>query len=88
VKRGINVTFEEDNAGRGYYAVTKKRGKLTIEEVEDALREFADHDYYALIAKAFDEDSSQYFLDIDDGEPQGDYVQCYPVGEIMGLWKD
>ena len=88
MKRGTNVTFEEDNAGRGYYAVTKKRGKLTIDEVEDALREFAVYDYYALIAKVFDEDSSQFFLDIDDGEPRGDYVRCYPIGEILGLWKD
>ena len=88
MKRGIYVTCEWDNAGRNYYAVTKKRGKLTIEEVEDALRECADHDYYALIAKVFDVDSSQFFLKFGDDEPKGDYVECYPIGEIMGLWKD
>lgn len=88
MKRGTNVTYENDESGRGYYAVTKARGRLTIDEVEDALRECADYDYYALIVKAFDEDSSQFFLHLDDGEPQGDYVQCYPIGELMGLWKD
>ena len=88
MKRGTNVTYENDESGRGYYAVTKSRGRLTIDEVEDALRERAEYDYYALIAKVFDEDSSQYFWDIGDGEPQGDYVRCYPIGEIMGLWKE
>lgn len=54
MKRGTNVTYENDESGRGYYAVTKSRGKLTI----------------------------------DGREPQGDYVRCYPIGEIMGLWNE
>ena len=88
MKRGISVTYEHDESGRCCYDVRKARGKLTIDEVEDALRERADYDYYALIAKAFDEDSTQYFFSIDGREPQGDYVRCYPIGELLGLWKE
>ena len=72
MKKGIEVRPEYDKNGRWKLIIEKKRGRLTLEEIKEAAREW-EWDYYLLVLDCFhDPDDIQY------GEvPQGDRVELY-----------
>lgn len=73
MKRGIKVRPEYDKSGRWMLIIEKKRGKLTLDEIKEAAREW-EWDYYLLVLDCFhDPDEVQYDYD----EPQGDRVEIY-----------
>lgn len=45
MKRGIEVYTDYDEKGRFTHYVKKRKGKLTLEEIREALREY-EEDYY------------------------------------------
>ena len=72
MKKGIEAWPDYDKTGRWKLIIEKKRGRLTLEEIKEAAREW-ELDYYLLVLDCFhDPDDIQY------GEaPQGDRVELY-----------
>lgn len=73
MKKGINVHADYDGNGRWRLNIDKQRGRLTLDEIMDAAREW-EWDYYILILDCFyDPDDFQFVLD----EGTGDHVELY-----------
>ena len=81
MKRGITVEYKRDESGRVYYTVKKNKGKLTLDEIKEAMMAEADHDYYGVILKCMDEDISNYY--VDDFSWDGDCVDLYPATDFL-----
>lgn len=73
MKRGISVKDDFDTAGNIFYRITKKRGKLTLDEIREALTEEVCEDYYFIVMKAIDVGGVQF----DEDDPKGDEVDVY-----------
>ena len=87
MKKGISVTMEHDAVGNLLYVVrkTKRRGsdsKLTLEEIKDAMMEY-EQDYYGLVLRCMDGDTSQYY----DDDLREDAAELYPIEMILEEWK-
>ena len=82
MKKGITVSMEHDAAGHLMYVVRKAKGTLTLEDIKDAMMEY-EQDYYALLMKCMDEDTSQYY----DDDLQGDAAELYPIEMILEEWN-
>ncbi len=63
MKRGISIHADHDREGERFLVVAKKKGKLTFDEIKDAVIEYGEEDYYAMILRCLDEDGSQYYDD-------------------------
>jgi hypothetical protein len=85
LKRGITVQRGHDLRGQEAVTVEKKKGKLTLDEVWDALRDqrlnnehwnqpFFGH--YAILLHCQEETDAGY---LDDDEPEGDKVLLYQL---------
>lgn len=83
MKRGISVELDYDRRGAEIYVVKKKRGKLTFEEIQDAMIEKGFESYFGLVLPCIDEDSSQYW---DDDLP-GDAVVLYDMDRFLEYQK-
>ena len=79
MKKGIKVVDKFDPAGWMYKRITKARGKLTIDEIRQAIIDSGDEGYYAVILKCMDDDMSQYY---DDDLPD-DAVDAYDAVGFM-----
>jgi hypothetical protein len=82
VKRGITVRKEAIQDGTTRVLVEKRRGKLTFEEIREALREeftqYGGTCFFAMIVKASEEDGYQGWMDGDDA---GDTVELLQIEE-------
>lgn len=78
MKRGIDVCPDYDRNGDPVLHIEKQRGKLTLEEIRRALRDY-DEDIYALIIDARDVDEGQCFGE----EPPGDKVTLYRAEQFF-----
>lgn len=83
MKQGITITGNYDWHDRRLITVNKRRGKLTVEEIAEALRYSEDQIYcghYVIILNCSEATigGSGYFF---DDVPQGDAVDLYPVEE-------
>lgn len=73
MKKGIEVHADYDSRGRWTLVIEKKRGRLSLEEIREAARDW-EWDFYLLVLDCYhDEDEVQYFYDV----PQGDRVVLY-----------
>lgn len=73
MKKGIEVNSEYDANGRWCLHISKKRGKLTLEEIKDAAREW-EWDFYLLVLDCYhDEADNEQFGDT----PVGDHAVLY-----------
>lgn len=73
MKKGIEVYTDYDKSGRWRLNIEKKRGKLTLEEIKEAAKEW-EWDYYLLVLDCFhDENDIQYR----EEAPVGDRVELY-----------
>lgn len=80
MKKGIEVSSEWDPQGYCVTVVRKARGKLTLDEIREAVTE-SDQDYYGLVLKCMDGDMLQYFED----DLQGDAVELYRMSDVLEL---
>lgn len=83
MKKGITIIGGYDHHDRSIVIITKRRGKLTLDEIEDALRYGAGNQYcghYAILlnCSAATLGGSGYF---DEDMPKGDEVSLYPLDE-------
>ena len=78
MKKGIEVWSDYDKGGKWCLRIQKKRGRLTLEEIIDAAKEW-EMDFYALIIKAIDEEFDCYYDDIE----QGDYMTLYRATDFL-----
>lgn len=72
MKRGISVHADYDRGGRWYLAVEKAKGRLTLDEILDAAREYGADHYLLHIDAVHDPDDIQY-----GEEPVGDVAILY-----------
>lgn len=72
MKKGIEIHTDYDNTGRWRLVIEKKKGKLTLEEIKEAAREW-EWDFYLLVLDCFHDEDVQYYNDL----PQGDRVELY-----------
>lgn len=82
MKKTIDVQQGFDVTGHCVYTVRKARGKLTLDEIREAMTEYA-QDYYGLVLKCMDEDMSQYY----DDDLLGDGVELYSIESILEEWE-
>lgn len=78
MKKGISVELVSDSSGM-HYRVRKERGKLTLDDIRDTMKEY-EEDYYALIIKCMDDDYAGYF---DDDIPEGDIADLYRAEDFL-----
>ena len=72
MKKGIEVYTDYDKTNRWRLVIEKKKGKLTIEEIKEAAREW-EYDFYLLVLDCFHDEDVPYGYDL----PKGDRVELY-----------
>ena len=75
MKRGIEVYTDYDEKGRLTHYVKKRKGKLTLDEIRDALREY-EEDYYLLVVDAYH--------DPNEDQPVGDLAEAHVLQQLQG----
>lgn len=83
MKRGIEAWPDYDPTGTWVLKVKKKRGRLTLDEIQEAAMEY-DQDFYMLVIRAMDDNLDQYF-NTDDLE--GDFVTLYRADDFF-KWRE
>ena len=83
MKKGIEVWQDYDRQNIWTLHIQKKRGRLTLEEIQEACMEY-DQDFYLLAICAMDREMGQYY-ETDDLE--GDYVTLYRADDFF-RWRD
>ncbi len=82
MKKTVEVEQAFDATGHCVYIVRKARGKLTLDEIREAMTEY-EQDYYGLVLKCMDEDMGQYY----DDDLMGDVAELYSIESILEEWK-
>lgn len=73
MKKGIEVHTDYDQNGRWRLIIEKKKGKLSLDEIKEAAREW-EFDFYLLVLDCFHEEYDvPYGYDL----PKGDRVELY-----------
>lgn len=78
MKKTINIHCDVDASGRLFYRLTKQKGRLSLDEITEAMSEY-EIGWYAVIIHCTD-DGYQGFM---DGEKEGDAVELYPADEFL-----
>ena len=83
-KTKIEVHSDFDDSDNVIYIVEKAKGRLTIEEIKKALKEYEEDFYFLLIDCLHDEDECYqgWNEDIDD-KNKGDRVIAYPADRLL-----
>lgn len=81
MKKGVSCETTYDAAGNWMLIVRKERGKLTLEDIREAAREY-EEDYYALILKCMSDGTSQYWED----DLRGDVAELYRATEMLKVF--
>ncbi len=76
MKKGTSVEFVWENHMERY-DIVKKKGRLTLEEIQEALEKEGTEGYVAIILRVGD------LFDgwSDESQIEGDSVTCYPISE-------
>lgn len=77
MKRGIRLEYDSEN---GRLFVIKAKGKLTLDEITDAILDARDYGHYVIILNCNDTVRECAGWD-DDYEPKGDSCALYPIDE-------
>lgn len=80
--QNIEVWPDHDPAGIWTLNIRKKRGKLTLDEIQKACTDY-EQDFYMLVICAMDRDMDQYY---DTEDLRGDYVTLYSAADFMA-WR-
>lgn len=81
MKKGLSCESTYDAAGNWMLIVRKERGKLSLEDIREAAREY-EEDYYALILKCMGDEVSQYWED----DLCGDVAELYRATEMLKVF--
>ncbi len=71
MKKGIEVCPDYDRNGHWFLKITKKKGKLTLDEIKSVCREW-EWDFYLLFMDCYNDNEIQF-----DESFQGDCVEVY-----------
>ncbi|MCM1059442.1 MAG: hypothetical protein NC452_04035 [Eubacterium sp.] len=77
MKKGIEAYADFDINGRWVLKITKKKGKLTLDEIKDVCREW-EQDFYLLFMDCYNDDEVQFNEDI-----KGDCVEVYQASILQ-----
>lgn len=77
-KTKIEVYATHDSDENICYTLGKEKGKLKLDEVIKALREY-ESGYYLLLIDCFHEDDEPQYLDV----PSGDQLTAYPAEDLF-----
>ena len=80
--KNIEVWTDYDRQHIWTLNVRKKRGRLTLDEIQQACMEY-EQDFYMLVICAMDREVGQYY-EVDD--LQGDYVTLYRADDFF-KWR-
>lgn len=80
MKKGITCEPKFDAFGNWMLVVRKARGKLTLEDIQEAATEY-EQDYYGLVLKCIDDDMSQYW----DDDLLGESAELYSISDMLQL---
>ena len=83
MKRGIEAWTGYDPTGQWVLHIKKARGRLTLDEIQEAAMEH-EEDFYMLVIKAMDVEIGQYY-DTDDLD--GDFVTLYRADDFF-RWRE
>lgn len=83
IKKGIEVWSDYDRQSVWTLHIKKKRGRLTLDEIIEACKDY-EQDFYLLVLCAMDREVGQYY-ETDDLE--GDYVTLYRAGDFFA-WRE
>lgn len=78
MKKGIEVWSGLDDFGNWMLKISKKRGKLTIEDIKEAATEW-EPNYYCLVLKCIEEDGLQWY----DDDLDGDAAELYEADNFL-----
>lgn len=73
MKKGIEVYPDYDRDNRWKLVIEKKRGKLTLEEIKEAAREY-EWDYYLMVLDCMHD---PFDMQYDEEVPVGDRAELY-----------
>ena len=82
MKKGISCESTYDKHGNWVLKIYKDRGKLTLEDIQQAATEW-ESDYYFLMMKCMDSEGMNWF---DDDIP-GDCVELYRATDVLKAWE-
>lgn len=82
-KKSIEVWSDYDKQSIWTLHIKKARGRLTLDEIQDACMEY-EQDFYLLVICAMDRDVIQYY---ETDDLQGDYVTLYRADDFF-RWRD
>ena len=83
MKRGIETWTSYDRAGFFRLHIKKARGKLSLEEIREACREY-DEGFYMLFVDALRDEAADYY---DLGDIEGDSVVVYTADDFFS-WRE
>ena len=83
MRQNIEVWTDYDRIGQWTLHIKKRKGKLTLDEIQKACMDW-EQDFYMLVIKAMDGDIGQYY-DTDDLD--GDYVTLYRADDFF-KWRE
>lgn len=67
MKKGISVRADYDRNNRWILIIEKKKGRLTIDEIREAAKEW-ELDYYLLVLDCYHEEEDIQYFDDDEGD--------------------
>lgn len=79
LSKRIHVCPDYDSDSNACYVVTKEKGRLSLNEVRQALREY-ECDYYFLLADCFHEENEEPQFSY---EQSGDVIIAYPASDMF-----
>ncbi len=82
MKKGISCETTYDGNGNWMLRVHKEKGKLSLEDIQQAATEW-EEDYYFLVMKCLDSEGMNWF---DDDLP-GDCAELYRATDILKAWE-
>ena len=82
MKKGISCKPTYDCNGNWELIIRKDKGKLTLEDIQQAATEW-ECDYYFLVMRCMDDETSQYY----DDNLAGDSVELYRATDVLKAWE-
>jgi len=83
MKKGIEVWSDYDKTNTWTLHIKKAKGKLTLDEIEEACKKYGE-DFYLLVIKAIDTENEQFYM-VDD--LSGDFVTLYRADDFFN-WRN
>lgn len=83
-KTKVEVHADYDESGNIIYVVEKSKGRLTLEEIQKALKEYEEDFYFLLVDCLHDEyECYQGWNEDMDDKNKGDRVIAYPADRLL-----